>query len=264
MKKVCIKNRKINMFFIILSACFFLFNSCGLEEFIVVTPPTYVGNSPAYTNEDFSLNYVSFTTSEKDNEELGDSFKGTAVYYKIYNNTSDLTAEYENLQSLSLSENSKASASTQMIEIYGYKPLHRTDEDGFEYNEEVLIPTVNGMNRTVEIRLTNYQDDEKYKAAIIINKEDTENSVCYTPLRFENSYTFDFGRKGEKDVVPTVSETDVASQLDVKINATPTEPGKWYVALFAVGVAMNVSCVYNYSNILYLGTIVIDDKSEDN
>ncbi len=256
MKKTSMLKRRT---FIFGAGCLFLFLfsfiSCGLDVFEVIPSPTSLIHQPEYNTEDSFEKYFNFWT--KDDFSLANYvFLGTEIYYKIYNNVSTMSSERSTLESLASSTTS-ANSADRMISSYGYQPLL------FSKKSAVSIPS-SGANQQIYIRLSNYQDDSSFSARIAIGGKDVvagSEGYLGVPLRTTESgsvRTFDFGRDGETNSEPL--ETDI----DVKYSSSATESGKWYVQLFAVGVARDNSFSLNYSNVLYLGAVTIDATSEDN
>ncbi len=247
--------------FILGAGCLFLFIfsfiSCGLDVYEVIPSPTSLIHQPDYNTEDSFEKYFNFQTNE--NFTLANYvFLGTEIYYKIYNNVSTMSSERSTLESLASSTTS-ANSADRMISSYGYQPLL------FSRKSSVSIPSSSdNKNRQVYIRLSNYQDDSSFSARIAIGGKEIvagKDGYLGVPLRTTESgsiRTFDFGRDGDTNSEPL--ETDI----DVKYSSTATETGKWYVQLFAVGVARDNSFSLNYSNVLYLGAVTIDATSVDN
>ena len=115
--KANIEFKKIIYFISII--CLFIFNSCGLEDYIYISPPRTVWNPPEYDTQNI-LRSITFETNEKEN--VNDAFLGTAVYYKIYNKCATMRSRSSSITSLISSTNESASA-VKMIESYGYKQL---------------------------------------------------------------------------------------------------------------------------------------------
>lgn len=253
MKKT-LELQKLFVFFVV--GCLFLFNlSCGLDVYEVIPAPTSVIHPLDYENEDPAEKYFNFWTNEK--FQLSNfTFLGTDVYYKIYNNYSTMLSDRATLQSLADSTTSTNSAST-MRQSLSYQPLLYKGE-----TSAVLIPA-ESANRQVYIRLSNYQDEPAYSARIFIGDKDNEAEAKAVGVPVRNTgggtvCTFDFGRTGDNDLEP------VNGDIDVKASSTASEEGKWYVQLFAVGVARDNSFSTEYSNVLYIGAVTIDANQEDN
>lgn len=265
MKKTC--NLIGQIFFPLIITCLFLFNTgCGLDTFYVIDAPNAIYHQPEYTNEiQFDQKYFEFGTNETNSIE-GFDFEGTEVYYKIYNTSSQMTSEVSSLQSLANDAEKSVNAAEKMITAtnsdgsggYGYKQLR---VDG-RY-ESPLIPYT-GSNKRILIRLTDYQDVEKYSARICIVNGNNDESYLYgsstktIPVRDVNRKSFNFGRNGDKDSVPlSTGEDDVKYVKD-------SGSDLWYVAMFAVAVGKDSTYVQYRSNILYLGSVRIDSSSFDN
>jgi len=238
------------------SVCLLFFNtSCGLDVFYVIDGPITNIHKSSYDSSDFSERYSSFFTNENITTSSGFSFRGTDVYYRIFDSSSQMQSEVNSLISLSNNESSSNTAATRMIETYKFNKLRISG-----YYEEPLIPYT-GQNRQIYIRLSDYQSIEDYSARILEGGENgiyANSSTTKTiPVRNVNRSSFNFGRSGSNDKVPTKDDEDVDY-----ING-PTD-NKWYVAMFAVAVGYDSTFTNYYSNILYLGSITIDASSADN
>lgn len=260
MKKTCNVTGKI--FCLLLITCLFLFNTgCGLDTFYMIDAPYSVIHQPTYDNIDYSYRYFDFWTNETVEIE-GFDFRGTEVYYKIYNNYSQMSSEISTLQSLANDSEKNVTAADKMI--------NPTDSGGYAYKElkvsgkyeSPLIPAT-GVNQRIYIRLTDYQSMPDYSARIC-TIQDGEEKYLYEsesktiPVRNSSDIrTFNFGRSGQYDTLPTKDDNDV------KID-TENKSEYWYVAMFAVAVGYDYTFAVYRSNILYLGSVRIDATSQDN
>lgn len=257
MKKTSL-HKKYWFFF---AGCLFLLNfvfiSCGLDVFEVIPSPTSVIHQPDYNTEDSVEKYFNFWTKE-DFDLSNYYFLGTEIYYKIYNNVNTMSSERSTLESLASSTTS-ANSADRMIASYKYQPLLFTGK------EAVSIPS-SGSNKEVYIRLSNYQDSQAFSARVCIGGKDVlpgDSGFLGVPLRTTEGgshRTFDFGRTGDENAVPAEGDIDV----NYSSTSTDEDKKKWYVQLFAVGVARDNSFSLNYSNVLYLGAVTIDSSSIDN
>lgn len=256
MKKTC---KLIKVLILLLPVtCLFLFNSgCGLDTVYVLDSPHLIVHSPEAQNESQDTKYFEFYTNESTNIE-GFTFQGTEVYYKIYNSYSQMTSETSVLQTLSNDTDKSATAADKMINNtssggYGYKALKVAGNQ-----TSPLIPD-SGSNERVYIRLTDYQNVEDYSAKILVNGQYLNGSVSKTvPVRnTADRRTFNFGRNGSLDIVPTSVDDDVKYSSGVSSST-------WYVAMFAAGIGIDASYQNYYSNILYLGSVSIDASRYDN
>lgn len=246
MNKIKACNRNMNcfhLFFVmclILFNCFFLMIGCGLDTFYYVEPPIASDDKPsdqsAYNNRTFR-----FVTVE--NPPVG-GFKidGTDVYYKIYSDKNVWDSETKDL--ISVSNSTSAYGFDKLNDTYKYQNLLNNKS-----NDDILIP-YRGGNQSVEIRLTDYQTSKDWAAAIKIN-----GSLVGVPTRY-NKMSFNFGI-GNGSNFPNISDGDV------KAGGTPGDH-KWYVSVFAVTKGHDTSYVSYYSNIVYLGSVVILDNKVDN
>lgn len=248
--------KKVRFILCSLIGCLVFLCSCGLDQFYVLEAPDNVINQPTidsatYTAQTaFDNAYFEFVTSDHKNDELnGGDFKymGTAVYYRIYNNYSTMETHKNAVDSIASSTNNSGAFSK--IESYKYKEL------GYDNgSRSPLIPSASS-DQTVKIRLTNYQDSPDYKARIEI--DGTE--ICI-PLRTGNKKSFDFGRKNASDE----KDLPLSDDEDVEYSSSPSTENIWYVCLYAVAVGRDNSFTSYYSNVLYLGSVAINDDEEDN
>ena len=135
--------------------------SCGLEDTITVEPPTKRINDPLYSDTDYLNRYCGFKTEEDGNKDI--SFTGTEVYYKIYNNYSNLTSQRSAITSVNTTSNGTAAA-TKLIDTYTFQPLG-------------IYPDVDG--RSVFI------DDETYDRTIIFRPKSYRHNPDYIGDDFE-------------------------------------------------------------------------------
>lgn len=258
MNKAC---NKLKIFGISLFVtCFVFFNAaCGLDTFVVMEEP--VNGDPIHTPNErtimFDEKYFNFLTNGKGSYPADFMFLGVDIYYKIYNNQDILSSEVGVLDNLSTDTDNNSKSSDRLRYDsssggYGYLPLKATN-----CKDSPLIKAADNPQE-VYIRLTDFQNSSQYAAKILVNGKNLGNSENPTiPLRNMEDYTFNFGRSGEKDVIPN------SEQKDVRYSSSSSNHN-WYVALFAVGVGRDVSYTPYYSNIKYLGTVPISDDEYDN
>lgn len=258
MNKACNKMKKLSISLFV--TCFVLFNSaCGLDTFVVMEEP--VNGEPMHKpNENtimFDEKYFHFLTNGKGSYPADFMFLGVDIYYKIYNNKDILSSEVGILDNLSgdTENNSKSSDKLRYDSSsggYGYVPLKATN-----CKDSPLIKADENPQE-VYIRLTDYQNSSQYAAKILVNNQNLGGASATTvPLRNFDDLTFNFGRTGEKDKIPT------SDQKDVRYSGSSSN-NTWYIALFAVGVGRDVSYTPYYSNIKYLGTVPVSDDTYDN
>lgn len=260
MKKACLLHKFSFLGIMCVIACLSFLTSCGIDTYIVVEAPTQTINAPSYSSiehSDFGFEFWTYETPFQNQDQYPSDFKflGTEVYYKIYSSSSTMTSEVSSLQSLASSTTTSASAPTKLIENYKYKSLKSTN-----YTSSPLVkPSEDLHNQRVYIRLTDYQSADEYSSKITVGGEYLGGSTVKTsPLRNSSEVrTFNFGRKGNSDKVPASDEEDVN-------NGSSSSDGKWYVAMFAVALGRDVTYTTYYSNILYLGSVMIDSETEDN
>lgn len=154
MKSICIK-RLISFICTVYTGVFFM--SCGLDEIITIDGPTKTYNQPLYSSSDWAEWYLSFDTEEKSNSGI-DGFKGTDIYYKIYNSSSTLNSQVSSITSINTASNSTESYN-RMVNTYTYQPLGCGviyDNKTVLKNDTVFITKTNS-NQKVRIRPKTYK-----------------------------------------------------------------------------------------------------------
>lgn len=222
--------------------------SCGLEEVIVVSDPTTTYNDPLYSSSDPLTWYFSFKTVN----DSGDSFLGTDVYYKIYNNYNDLNSQRAAILAVNSSSNGSASAN-RMIETYSYQPLGKAAG-----SDVVFYPSSSGER--VVIRLKTYQngstdpDSAWYSFNAGVGTLTSNND---SPRRI-NGKTFDFFNYNDTDDQLQLNVEPSSGDTDYYSNSSFSESNCYYVQMFAVGVATDPNTVArSYSLVLNLGSVPI-------
>lgn len=246
-------------FFSLFFVSFLLFlSACGLEEVISIEAPTVTNNNPLYSSDDYTTWYFSFVTRESGQP---DSFIGTQVYYKIYNNVSKLGSDRSSITTVNYAENGTASA-TRMIETLSFQPLGTSVPTG----NSVFVENA-GSNRSVILRLKDYANrsaeysgtDRHIQDACVGIRSGTEYVYeTYIPYRNGNSKSFDFFDEDDDDDSNERDVEPVEGDSDYYHSSSATEADTYYVQLFAVGTAWNVStCSPVYSLVLDLGSVRI-------
>lgn len=205
--------------------------------------------------------HFDFFTIKSDNTK----FKGTAVYYRIYNSLSKMNDDIGAITTYIYSEDNKAKAADKLLTTneknQGFKPLLYKG-----YNESILID--GDSDHSVTIRLQDhqyYEDDsssEKAYMACIVFDKGTDKERTERPIRNVDNLSFNFGRSS----IESNSRIPDKEDLDVCYSETASEDDehRWYVPMFAVSVAMDESYTFNYSVPLYLGYVIIrDDRLDD-
>ena len=231
------------LFSLIFAGYLILFNtSCGLDTFYVIDGPKNTIHTPDCSSIDYSENYFEFFTVDKDYESI--KFLGTDVYYKIYQSSSRLQSEADDLLTTANREDSTTAAAEKLIQNYHFQPLRGAGH----YGVNVLIPT-SGDNQRIHIRLSDYSD--LYLAQITVDGENIYNSSSRViPVRnVPDKTSFNF-----KNSIPeTIPEKD-----DADVNTSGSSSGSlWYVSMFALAIGQDASYSPIYSNILYLGSVAI-------
>ncbi len=209
--------------------------SCGLPVYNALEPPI---NAAQPTND--PLNRVfSFTTADYDNSTK-DIYKGTNIYYKLYNNSASRDAD---ISSISTANVEYSDNGIRRLQNLGYSELRPSTS--FSSQNDTLIELAS-RNRKIQVRLfTEGFSGTPYSAGFRIDGVPV-NGVFPVRAVFTNS--FDFFGSGP---LPESSDSDVKYTANA---GTDT----WYVNAYAVSVGRNTSFTYFYSSLLHLGYITIE------
>lgn len=228
----------------------FFMCGCGLETVYVIEPPRIGTNEPNYQTSGYERKYFSFHTNEDATSTAGFVFQGTGVYYKIYTNSSTMLSVNASIHSLNTS-NSYSSAAQSMFSR-GYQPL------GMEGGSNDPLVSYTGSDRPIEIRVSNYQENNNnglYAARIVI-----DGSNAGVPRRNGNTTSFDFGR-GQNNISPDLNKRPMSSDRDTDSSLSGTT---YYVDMYAVNIGYDINFSRQYSRVLHLGAVAIDETQNDN
>jgi len=244
------KNKKALFIPLVLAAAFF-FTTCGLDTTYYINMTGTAVHEPVYTSSDFASNYFEFTSATKPSEFDSDfKFLGTAVYYRIYADSSTMMSRQSAISAVNTATDYTAAA-TKMIG-YGYQQLNTSDG-----NVQPLI-TAEGVK--VRIRLTNYgaenDSSNEYRAQITYLNKIPRRSIGQTK-------TFDFGRHGNNKYTPQ-ENYDLPAAGDEDFENGTVKDNKYYVDLYAVALGRDTTFTLYYSQVLHLGSIPIDATAENN
>lgn len=201
-----------------LCACAF-FASCGISGGSGSAAPT---NIISPSSDDPVNNLFRFTTTDTENFAAhGGNYHGTAIFYKIYTNTSTLISEASSITVSGGQAKNKATA-------LSYRLL----------NGEASVIPPSSVSKQVTIRLTN---ETSYTAGI------TYSGSTKVPTR-ENATSFGF----TPSYYPKTTDSDFAG------DETPSGP--WYVAAFAAATVYEEGSLQDtYSEFKYLGYVKISE-----
>ena len=214
----------------ILVLCLVFFNlSCGLDIIEYYEPPYVTINPPEPENIDSNQKYILFRTNNLENTSI--SFKGTNVFYKIYNNRKDARNDRDRLKSISQNDYSGTSAET-LITNYKYAMLNKNNS-----NINILCPkSESGSDYDVRIDFT---DSKRFALTIDGKEQKPLRAVENKEFNFDSSYwTYENEQR----------------DFDVKYNSS-SATDVWYVQFFAASVGLSSTLTEQYSNIVYLGCI---------
>lgn len=221
-----------------------LFANCGLETIYYLREPS-IGKEVHYDNVDRRLDYFYFITGNNRNLEGSDfSYKGTEIYYKIFNNKSALSSSYNSINS-TLSSSDISAAANMLINTKKYRPLisDRTRE----------TPLITSHSTAFEIRLNKYFDNPSHIMEV------GTGAVIGLPRRNFSSgnklYGFEFSND-DRDNNPLPTSKDE----DVEWSSSSSESGCWYVDVWAFSTGRDNSYTWSYSKALHLGSITIRES----
>ena len=179
------KTDKINILvFFVLAGVFFM--SCGLEDTITIEPPVKTVSTPLYSDTDYTKRYCGFETVEAKNNNIENAkFTGTEIYYKIYNNYSNLTSQRSAITSVNTASNGTAAA-TKLIETYTFQTLRTYPEIE---NIAVFVPTENN-DRVIIFRPKSYKGSEEYLGDACVKFSDCLRAFVTDPSSSSFSNTF--------------------------------------------------------------------------
>ena len=149
----------------ILVLCLVFFNlSCGLDIIEYYEPPYVTINPPEPENIDSNQKYILFRTNNSENTSI--SFKGTNVFYKIYNNREDARNERDRLKSISQNDYSGTSAET-LITNYKYAMLN---------NSNILCPKPKSGSDDYDVRI-DFTDSNKFALIIYVDGKEEQKPL---------------------------------------------------------------------------------------
>ncbi len=220
-------------------ACLFFF-ACGIPVYYVIEPPQ-IEHVATYETTDYHERHFSFTcpySASSENSEF--TLLGTDIYYRIYNNLDDMNSDISSISS----RNSEYSDSgyLKMVEL-NYQQLWLT-------SGESPVVKKTSSTRTIELRLCT---DTGYSPRLY---DLTNNNLISYPLRRgtgssgSGNMTFDFDSENNHPV---------SGDQDTKIREGYDNEGAWYVNLYAVTVGRDSSLAYQYSSLLHLGSLKIEE-----
>lgn len=218
------------------------FSACGLDTFYYIDPPIsrhFIDDASSLSNDPINQ-FVSFITASS-NGDNADIFQGTSVYYKIFNNTSNLLSNKTSIENINTEYTNQG---IERLISWGYQPL-TTD----------MVTTANlvsaGQTKEVTIRLANATQTNQgyaYPAEITVDGQNIG-----VPVRSVDNKTFSFSSTAESN---SIYSLPVEGQEDVSFTAG-AGTNMWYVALYAVSTGMSPSLTPVYSQVVYLGSLAI-------
>ncbi len=238
-------------------------SSCGLETYYYLDPPETV-HEAIYSSSDPLQFYFSFRTTEGGDNNVDQGtfqFLGTYIYYKIYNNYSDMVSRESTIATLNSSTNYTAAAE-YVITKYSYQPL------GFSAGS--YDPTIesSGSSRYVYVRLSDYGDEEAYQSAICVGDTsltsydstyavNLSDGTVVLPKRTDGAsvkHGFNFNAN---DTSSDENPLPVSGDPDLYLNSSASSDGTWYVDMYAISVGQDETFSPSYSQVAFLGSVSI-------
>lgn len=225
--------------------------TCGLDTYYTLSPPPAYLSYPNVNITDKAQKYFDFYSATNTNSDSSFRFLGTAVYYRIYANQQTMNSHISSISAVNTSSDYSAAA-IRMIG-YGYQQLYTSDGS--------VQPLISLEGARIRIRLANnletVSDGIGNKAQItMINK---------IPRRALGvNKTFDFGRYEDSKYAAQKDNYTPPVQGDEDFEAGTVSDKKYYVNMYAVAVGRDTTYTTYYSNVLHLGSIMIDAGAVDN
>lgn len=202
---------------------------CGLDVYYVLDPPNQEGIP---SNEDSTQRFFSFNTSNSVNQATSSSiFLGYDIYYKIYNDYSQMTSQ---MNSISSSNTKYSESGISLLKNYGYQTVKNASFS------EPLIPAA-GQEQKIRVRL--------YREGANISSFDSGifvDGVRVSDVLRCNGKSFAFF---DENMLPVESEADVKFSQG-------TSSDVLYVNAYAVTVGRDTNFKNLYSSLLSLGYII--------
>lgn len=225
--------------FVLATSCL-LFFACGIPVYFVIEPPSST-HSINYEITDDSYKYMQFLARFSASGESSDFLiDGTEIYYRIFNNEEDLTKEISAVNSANTeyTENGFRKIQDKYLRLKGYasNPADATD---------ILIKNLSNSDRTISLRIS---DSEQYSASVK-EGDDSNGTLLWIPAR-----TGTGGSYGSFNF--TSSYYPKTGDDDFQDSSSP-EDGVWYVNLYAVTFGHDNNYIYQYSQLLHLGSVII-------
>lgn len=229
------KARKIKLVFFKIASfmCLFLFNSCGLEVIDYYYPPNPSDN--AYI-EPSSLSEQKITFFTNASSNTSPFYKGTKVYYRIYNDEQKAKSDRQALTSYVTDSSTSYYAFERLTSTYKYQKLNNSDTLFLKNSppkEEVILDFTT------------------------INTEGSEARATY------NENTFDIFRivqnyKKEYLSFNLGSDYSYNAEVDIDIEYTSdSASSSWYINFFAVNFGISETFTEQYSTITYIGSVLL-------
>ncbi|MBO7122940.1 MAG: hypothetical protein J6V90_06630 [Treponema sp.] len=242
-----------NKFFLIASSVLSLFflTTCGLDTYYTLSPPPAYLWYPSISITDKAQKYFDFYSATNTNTDGSFRFLGTAVYYRIYASQQTMNSHISSISSVNTSSDYSAAA-IRMIG-YGYQQLYTADGS--------IQPLISVEGARVRIRLTN--NLESVSTGIGNSAQITIiNKIPRRALGVNK--TFDFGRYEDSRYAAQKDNYAPPVQGDEDFESGTVSDKKYYVNMYAVAVGRDTTYTTYYSNVLHLGSIVIDAGTVDN
>ncbi|MBQ0003079.1 MAG: hypothetical protein KBT21_06035 [Treponema sp.] len=232
------------------------FLSCGLDTFYIIPSPSEI-NLLTISNDDPGNNKVSFRTNET-GIASDFSFDGTYIYYRIFATKEACESSYTAIDAVNNDSNYET-ASNRIIS--SYKIIKFIDSGN---NVDDYLIGYAGLNRNIEIRLTNYflPDSPMAEYMSFIKIDGLSN---YKPVRSESTSSnpkyFDFGWRSFSGYNDTCALPDKDSE---DFDKGTSSDGYYYIDLYAIAIGHDTTIKTYRSRPLHLGVIKVNSKASNN
>lgn len=214
---------------------FFVFISCGLDTFYYLDPP--LADAEIANPEDPAERVFTFQTAS--NSSSSDIFKGTSVYYRLYNNFSTMTSNRSTIANIN--EEYSDAAMNRMLSL-GFQPISVDDIELVSTKSEGVV--------NIEIRLF---DENEYKAEVLVDGIN-KGEPLRMPLR--KGFSFYPVEDWKENIYPLPTEEDEDTSYSNGGGDT------WYVLAYAVSVGTSLELTPVYSQVTPLGYLAVTPDSQ--
>lgn len=229
-KAFCIKKNLRFVLISLLTGCFFVLTSCGLDEYINLEPPV-VDHYQSYSNSDPAEMYFRVKGDNSNNSDGAFTYEGVKIFYKIFYTTSRLESSISNLS---------PRTNSSVENYYDDGTYDRMIGEGYKELSSALRSSKNDGYDVIEFRLTTYGDESPY---IKLN-----DSSYGKPRRYSaGANVLDFDFQYSENNIPQKGDEDCETDI-------PSDTVEFYVNLYAVSTGYDTVFAQKSSQIVHLGS----------